>query len=322
MVKVKQAVTTRHLLPKGDSFTMISTMKRRDFLKTAAIASFALAARRLLPLDTGSAFEVGVVRSTNIEAAVERAVGLVGGIGRYVGRGDIVAVKPNIAFNSPPQYKATTDPLVVRTVVDMCFRAGASKVYVFDRTVSNPKLSYVTSGIKRAAEQGGAKVLYVDEVNSRLYKKIAVKDGVYLKETLVNKYILESDVFVNLPVAKQHSTAGLTIGMKNLMGITGDNRSRWHWDIHEAISDINMAVPSDLTVVDATAIMTRRGPTGGSLSYLEDTDTIIASAGVAQADAETAALFGKKPQELGYLRLAEQKGLGSIGSYSRKEITL
>jgi uncharacterized protein (DUF362 family) len=309
-------------LLKDDSFTIISIMNRRDFLRTAAIASFGLAARRLLPLDIGPGVEVSVVRSTNIEAAVKQAVELVGGIGRYVGRGDVVAVKPNIAFNSPPQYKATTDPLVVRTIVDMCFQAGASKVYVFDRSVSNPRLSYVTSGIERAAEQAGAKVLYVDDVNSRLYKKISVADGVYLKETLVNRYILESDAFINLPVAKTHSTAGLTIGMKNLMGISGDNRSRWHWDIHEAISDINMAVRSDLTVVDATAIMTRRGPTGGSLSYLEDTDRIIASSGVAQADAEAATLFGKKPEELGYLRLAEQKGLGSISSYSRKEITL
>jgi len=84
-------------------------------------------------------------------------------------------------------------------------------------------------------------------------------------------------MFINLPVAKHHSSAGLTIGMKNLMGITGDNRSRWHWDLHQAISDVNMAVHSDLTVVDAAAIMTQRGPTGGSLSYLKDTDTIIAS---------------------------------------------
>jgi uncharacterized protein (DUF362 family) len=297
-------------------------MNRRDFLRTAAIASFGLAARRLLPLDIGSAAEVGVVRSTNIEAAVRQAVELVGGIGRYVGRGDIVAVKPNIGFNVPPQYKATTDPLVVRTIVDLCFRSGASKVYVFDRTVSNPRLSYVTSGIERAAEQAGARVLYVNDVSNKLYKKISVAEGVYLKETLVNTYILESDVFINLPVAKQHSTSGLTMGMKNLMGITGDNRSRWHWDIHEAISDINMAVRSDLTVVDAMAIMTQRGPTGGSLSYLEDTDTIIASPGVAQADAETATLFGKRPEELGYLQLAEKKGLGSISSYPRKEISL
>ena len=297
-------------------------MNRREFLTSAAIASLALASRRLLALDAGAGAEVGVVRSTDIEAAVEKAVELVGGIGRFVGRGDVVVVKPNIAFNSPPEYKATTDPLVVRTMVDLCFRAGASKVYVFDRPVSNPRLSYVTSGIERAAEEAGARVLYVDEINSKFYKKIVVKDGVYLKETLVNRYVLESDAFINLPVAKTHSTAGLTIGMKNLMGISGDNRSRWHWDIHQAISYINMAVSSDLTVVDATAIMTRRGPTGGSLSYLEDTDTIIASAGVAQADAETCLLFGKKPDELGYLRLAEQKGLGSISGYSRREISL
>ena len=287
-----------------------------------AVASFGLAARRLFPLDIEASTDVGVVRSTDIEAAVKQAVELVGGIGRYIGRGDVVAVKPNIAFNSPPQYKATTDPLVVRTIVDLCYQAGASKVYVFDRTVSNPKLSYITSGIQRAAEEAGAKVLYVGNVSSKLYKKISVAGGVYLKETLVNKYILESDAFINLPVAKQHSTAGLTIGMKNLMGISGDNRSRWHWDIHQAISDINMAVKSDLTVVDATAIMTRKGPTGGSLSYLKDTDTIIASPGVAQADAETALLFGMQPEDLGYLRLAEEKGLGSIGTYSRKEISL
>jgi len=287
-----------------------------------AAASFGLAARRLFPLDIGASTEVGVVRSTNIEAAVKQAVELVGGIERYIGGGDVVAVKPNIAFNSPPQYKATTDPLVVRTIVDLCYQAGASKVYVFDRTLSNPKLSYITSGIQQAAEEAGAKVLYVDNVSSKLYKKISVAGGVYLKETLVNKYILESDAFINLPVAKQHSTAGLTIGMKNLMGISGDNRSRWHWDIHQAISDINMAVKSDLTVVDATAIMTRKGPTGGSLSYLKDTDTIIASPGVAQADAETALLFGMQPEDLGYLRLAEEKGLGSIGTYLRKEISL
>jgi hypothetical protein len=232
-------------LPKFDSFTIILTMNRREFLRTAAITSFGLAAQRLLPLDIGSGTGVGVVRSTDIAAAVERAVELVGG-----------------------------------------------------------------------------KVLYVDDVSSRLYKQIVVKDGVYLKETLINRHVLESDVFINLPVAKTHTTAGLTIGMKNLMGITGDNRSRWHWDIHQAISDVNMAVPSDLTVVDATAIMTRRGPTGGSLSYLEDTDTIIASSGVAQADAETVLLFGKQPRDLGYLELAEQKGLGSITSYPRKEITL
>jgi uncharacterized protein (DUF362 family) len=301
---------------------MIWPVNRRDFLATVAAASAGLAARRLFALDVGAGVDVGVVRCTDIEAAVKQAVELVGGIGSYVGRGDVVVVKPNIAFNSPPQYKATTDPLVVRVIVDLCFRAGAAKVLVFDRTVSNPRLSYVTSGIQRAAEEAGARVLQVDEVTSKLYKKITVAGGVYLKETLVNRYILESDLFINLPVAKQHSTAGLTMGMKNLMGISGDNRSRWHWDIHQAISDINMAVKSDLTVVDATAIMTRGGPTGGSLGYLEDTDTIIASRGVAQADAEAARLFGMRPSDLGYLRLAEEKGLGSINSYSRKEIAL
>jgi uncharacterized protein (DUF362 family) len=260
-------------------------MKRRDFIKLMAATSVGFMARRAFALDLDEPVEVGVVKSTRIESAVKRAVELVGGIGSYVKPGDIVAVKPNIAFNAPPEYKATTDPVLVRTIVELCFQAGAAKVYVFDRTVSNPRLSYVTSGIERAAEQAGAKVLYVDKVNSKLYKKIPVRDGVYLKETLVNKHILESDVFINLPVAKHHSTAGLTIGMKNLMGITGDNRSRWHWELHQA-------------------------------------NTVIASPNVARADAETALLFGRAPESLGYLQLAESKGIGTISGYSRRELSL
>jgi len=129
-------------------------MDRRDFLKVAAAASFTLAARWLFPLDITGAADVGVVRSTDVEAAVGKAVDLVGGIGRFVKPGDVVVVKPNIAFNSPPEYKATTDPLVVRTMVHLCYQARAARVYVFDRPVSNPRLSYVTSGIEQAEKPG------------------------------------------------------------------------------------------------------------------------------------------------------------------------
>ena len=301
-------------------------MTRREFLKALAGAAFYLTAgtlftRRRVPsaydaaADT-TAPEVARVRSKDYVRAVEEAVSSLGGMDRYVRPGDIVVVKPNIAWNSPPHLKANTDPVVVRTVVDLCFKAMAQKVYVFDRATSNPKLSYVTSGILDAAREAGAKVLYVNDVTKKLYPEISIKDAVFLKSTTVNRYILESDVLINVPVAKHHSSAGLTIGMKNLMGITGDNRSRWHWELHEAISDISLGVKSTLTVVDATNIMLRNGPTGGRKEYLRQLDTVIASGDVVSADAEAAKLFGRDPESIEHIFLASKKGIGKIKGYT------
>lgn len=297
-------------------------MKRRDFFKALIGAGLYLSARRLFPEETTGSYEVGRVAGADHESAVREAVQLVGGINRFVKPGDIVVVKPNIAWNSPPHLKANTDPVIVRTVVHLCFTALASKVYVFDRSCNNPKLTYVSSGIEKAAKEAGAKVLFVNDVTPKLYPEIAIEGASFLKKTTVNRYILESDVLINVPVAKHHSSADLTIGMKNLMGITGDNRSRWHWELHEAISDINIAVRSHLTIVDATNIMTTHGPTGGKSEYLKRLDTIIASPDVVSADAETTTLFGMNPDHIKYIVLANRKGVGKIKGYSRKTLNI
>ena len=293
-------------------------MNRRDFLKAAFGSALYFAARRAFPVDAQTEYEVGVAVGKDYEKAVEKAIDLVGGIRKFVKPGSVVVVKPNMAWNSPPHLKADTDPLVVRTVVHLCFQALASKVYVFDRTTNNPTLAYANSGIAEAAKSAGAKVFFVDDVSSKLYTKVPIKGAAWLKESLVNRYILESDVLINVPVAKHHSSAGLTIGMKNLMGITGDNRGKWHWQLDDAISDINLAVKSHLTVVDATNIMLRNGPTGGSPDYLKRLDTIVASPDIVSADAETALLFGLKPASIGHIRRASEKGIGKIESYTKK----
>jgi uncharacterized protein (DUF362 family) len=296
-------------------------MTRRDFLKVSLSSVFALLARRIFPAALTKA-EVGLCVGTDYQKAVTRAIDLVGGIRAFVKPGDVVVVKPNIGWNSPPQLKATTDPLVVRTIVHLCFQALASKVYVFDRAVANSHLSYVTSGIQKAAEEAGARVFQVDQVTDKLYKKVAIRDAYYLEETLVNRYVLECDVLVNVPIAKHHGSAGLTLGMKNLMGITGDDRGRWHWQLDESIADINRAAPPHLTLIDASSIMLRNGPTGGSTSYLRKLDTFIASPSVVAADAEGAKLFGRTAAELPYLILGEKAGLGRTSGYSVERATV
>lgn len=293
-------------------------MTRREFLKAAFGTLLFYATRHLAVGKSSQNYEVGIAVNKNYEKAVETAINLIGGIRKYVKPGDIVVVKPNIGWNSLPEYKADTDPVIVRTVVHLCYMALASKVYVFDRTCNNPKLAYHNSGIAEAAKEAGARVLYVNRVTDKLYKQIDIKNGTFLKKTLINKYVLKADVFINLPVAKSHSAAGLTIGMKNLMGITGDNRSKWHWDLHNAISDVNIAVKTNLLVVDATNIMFKNGPTGGSLNYLKKLDTVIASNNVLCGDAEAAKLFGINPADIGYMTLGQKKGVGILNGYAVK----
>ena len=293
-------------------------MTRRDFLKSALASSFYLAARRIFPAALATApADVGIATGFDYQKAVAAAVDLVGGISAYVKPGHVVVVKPNIGWNSPPEVKATTDPVVVRTMVHLCFKAGASKVYVFDRSVSNPRLAYVTSGIQRAAEEAGAKVIQVDDAGDpKLYPRVAIPNAIFLENSLVNRYALECDTFVNVPIAKHHSEAGLTLALKNLMGVTGDQRGKWHWQLDDAIVDINRVVRSRLTLIDASAIMLRGGPTGGVAANLKRLDTFIAASNAVSADAEAAKLFGRSAANILYLAKAEKAGLGKTSGYS------
>jgi uncharacterized protein (DUF362 family) len=293
-------------------------MTRRKFLKAALASSLYLVSRKVFPASlTAAAAEVGIATGADYAKAVTAAVDLVGGIGAFVKPGHVVVVKPNIGWNSPPEVKATTDPLVVRTLVHLCFKAGASKVFVFDRSVSNPRLAYVTSGIQKAAEEAGARVLRVDNVaDAKLYPRFTIPDAYFLTESLVNRYALECDTLVNVPIAKHHGEAGLTLAMKNLMGITGDQRGKWHWQLDDAIADINRKVRSQLTLIDASSIMLRGGPTGGNPSSLKRLDTFIASSNVVSADAEAAKLFGRTAADIPYLLQAEKAGIGRTSGYS------
>lgn len=302
------------MLKGGAYYHFVTT--RREFLKAAIASSLYLTARRVFPASLVARPDVGIAVGTDYEKAVTKAIDLLGGITAFVKPGDAVVVKPNIGWNAPPELKATTDPIVVRTIVHLCFQARASKVYVFDRSVANSKLTYVTSGIQKAAEEAGAKVFHVDEISDAMYKRISIPDARYLKETLVNRFVLESDVLINVPIAKTHGEAGLTLAMKNLMGITGDQRGKWHWQLDDSIADINRAVKSKLILIDASSIMLRNGPTGGSMSYLKRLDTFIAASNVVTADVEAARLFGRSAEDLPYIVEGAKDGVGKATGYS------
>jgi len=288
-------------------------MNRRDFLKTSALAGIGLTIS--LPVDllagsseAASASDLIVATGANPGRITRAAVDALGGMKRFISKGDVVVVKPNIGWDRLPEHAATTNPDVVAAIVLMCFEAGAKKVKVFDRTVNDPRRCYVQSGIYQAAKNAGADVSYMDE---RRFRDTAI-NGMVLKTWPLYEDILNADKVINVPVAKHHSLSKLTMSMKNWMGIMGGSRSQIHQRIDESLVDVSRAVKPALTILDAVRILTRNGPQGGNLADVKKMDTVVVGTDQVAVDSYGATLFGLKGGDLGYIRIADKSGLGTM----------
>ncbi len=253
--------------------------------------------------------ELAVVRGKEPATNVRNALDTLGGIRRFVKPGDRVIVKPNILTARAPEYAATTNPAVVGAVVTLCFEAGAAEVVMLDNPTAPSRVAYETSGIAAATEQAGGTVKIL---SSRNFDTFAIPEGTVLTSWPLVSDIFEADVLINIPIAKTHSLAGLTLAMKNLMGIMGGSRGRIHADFHDKIVDLSTLVKPHLTLLDAHRMLIRNGPSGGSLSDVRVADTLVAGANGVSVDAYGATLFGKKPTDLSYLVKASERGLGEI----------
>ncbi len=252
--------------------------------------------------------DVAIVKGKDFSVITKKAIDEIGGIKAFVKKGDKVIVKPNLCMaGRSPEYAVTTHPLVVATVVKLCYQAGASKVFVFDVPFNGTPIgAYKDSGIYKIARKVGAEFIIPLK---RRYARVSFPQGRDIKAWLIYQDVLEADVFINIPIAKHHSLAGLTLGMKNVMGVI-KNRSQIHWNIHQRIADLNTVIKSHLTIVDATRILVRHGPTGGSLKDVRHPKTVIASANVVAADSIATTLFKKTWKDIGYIRLGQEMGLG------------
>ena len=283
-------------------------MDRREFLKDAALAGLIL---KIGPLRLGAetaAPDLAAITAESPAAAAKAAVAALGGMKAFVARGDKVVVKPNIGWDRVPEMAACTNPEVVAALVSMCLEAGAKEVVVMDNTTNQAKRCYVRSGIQDAAKEAGAKVLFTDE--HRL-KRVQLK-GEWLKEWDVFQDFIEADKIINVPIAKVHSLCRLSMAMKNWLGAIGGARNQLHQKLDEAIVDLQAFFKPTLTVLDATRILVRNGPQGGRPSDTELLKTVVAGRDAVAVDSMGASFFGIKPQELLYLRLAQQRGLGKF----------
>lgn len=250
-----------------------------------------------------------VCRGNDATDLVQKSFDALGGVEKFVKPGNIVVVKPNIAWDRTPQLAANTNPEVVAEIVRLCKKAGAKEVKVFDRSCNDARRTYETSGIAEAARNQGADVSHIDD---RKFKTIPFPDGKMLKEWEVYGDVLDADVFINVPIAKHHSLTNLTLSMKNHFGVVGGRRGLLHQDIHQKIADLSTEIKPHLNIVDATRILKANGPTGGNPQDVQLMNTLVVSTDAVAADSFSATLFGMKGEDVGYVKIANEMGLGRM----------
>ncbi len=295
---------------------------RRDFLREAAALGLSVAGAALVPgfdpfrpggiARAADGPSVAVAKGGEPIDLARRSVGALGGMTRFVGRGDVVVVKPNIGWDREPAQAADTNPDVVGTVVRMCLEAGAKSVRVMDRPCNDPRRCYKRSGIRDAVESIGDPAATIEFMDERKFVTVPIRNGKLLKEWTFNRDVLEADRRINVPIAKHHNAARLTMSLKNIMGVLGGNRGNIHHDLDAYLADLNTALKFDLVVLDAVRILTGNGPQGGRLSDVRKIDTVIAGTDPVAIDSFGATLFGIAGRDVPHVLRAHEQGLGEI----------
>jgi uncharacterized protein (DUF362 family) len=253
---------------------------------------------------------LSVIRGQDPAAITEAALKSLGGMERFVKNGYDVIIKPNICVDSNTfEYAATTNPVVVATLVRLALGAGAKRVRVMDLPFGGTAASaYAKSGIADAVKTAGGEM---EVMNPNKFRKTSIPDGKSLKEAMIYQDILDCDLLIDVPTAKHHSLARITVGSKNLMGVIRD-RGAIHSDLAQRIPDLVSLLRPQLTVVDAVRTLMAHGPTGGNLNDVKINNTVIASHDIIAADSYATQLFNMTGADIPYLAAAAARGLGKI----------
>jgi uncharacterized protein (DUF362 family) len=260
---------------------------------------------------------LAVARGDSPTTLVQRSINALGGIGRFVKPGNDVIIKPNICGSGrTPEYASTTNPEVVATLVALCLGAGAKRVRVMDYPFSGTaEDAYDNSGIAQAVRAAGGEM---EVMTSMKFQDTLIPNGKAITSCRVYTDILETDVLIDVPIAKHHGNTVLTLGMKNMMGVVSNPGSYHTADMAERVTDLNCLVRPHLVVVDAIRILMNNGPTGGNLNDVKRMNTVIASHDIVAADSYAATLFGKTALDLPIVRAGARRGLGTMDLSSIK----
>jgi len=261
---------------------------------------------------------ISIVKGSDRKATVNKAIELLGGIERFIAKGDIVAIKPNVAFASSPLLGATTHPELVAEVVLLAYKAGAKQVIVTDNPINDPASCFTLTGIGKAATDAGAKVILP---KPDLFRHTTLAGGKLITNwPIFYESFAKADKLVGIAPLKHHHRSGASMTMKNWYGLLGGRRNVFHQDINTIIAELALMVKPTLVILDGTEVMVTNGPTGGSVSDLKRQDTLIASTDCVAADSFGCTLLGLMPSDLPYLAKAQDAGAGTTDYQSLKPI--
>lgn len=293
-------------------------MKRRDFIRNSVgigvLSGAALSMGKFSEMLAAEnslmqlPYDLVAIKGGEAAEMFDKGIASLGGMKQFVKPNQTVVIKPNIGWDAPPERAANTNPLLIGRIVEQCKMAGAKTVYVFDNTCSEWTRCYKSSGIEAAVKKAGGTM--VTGSSESYYQAVDIKGGKSLKKAKVHELILESDVFINVPVLKNHGGTRLSVSMKNLMGVVWD-REYWHsHDLQQCIADFTTFCKPDLIVVDAYRVLKRNGPRGVSVADVATMKYQLIGKDIVAIDAAATKVFGLEPRDVKHIMLAEQLGVG------------
>jgi len=254
-----------------------------------------------------TSYTVAVHSDETIKTMVSNCLHDLGGIEKLAPPGSRILLKPNMVVAKPNSTGATTNPLILDTLIEHLIRTSPCEIIIGESSeVGDDTLqAYKITGVYDIAKKW--KVTLLDfKKDHQVY--VSVPNGKVLKKVLIAETVTKVDYLINLPILKVHGQTTVTIGMKNLKGCISDQeKSRFHrLNLSQCIADLNTVIIPDLTIVDAT-LCSLEWELGGMPVRL---NTILAAKNVLAADMVAASMLGYRIDEVKHLLLAAQAHLG------------
>jgi uncharacterized protein (DUF362 family) len=293
-------------------FNSEKKITRRSFIKTGALAGAALSLKPtvLFADEKNKKTDVWVIHGEDKKKLMKKCLEIISANGGLGGKKGSLALKVNSAWARTPEEGANTDPILVDEFIKGCKSMGVKKVVLPENPCASAKYAFTKSGILAVAKENGVKMINLAG-KSGDFKEVEIPEGKSLKSALVAKEFLDADIVIDMPVAKHHGGATLSIAMKNWMGAVKDRRY-WHRNnLHQCIADFCTFMKPDWAIVDATKIMLDKGPQGPT-SNMKYPNLLIVSKNQVAADAYSATLFHDIPTKVKYIKYAGQMGLGPV----------
>jgi uncharacterized protein (DUF362 family) len=300
-------------------------MKRRDFVRNTLGAGIAAGAALSLggyeklwkTTDLSSGYDMVAIMGGKPESMFDLGIQELGGMGTFVKKGQKVLIKPNIGWDRTPEYASNTSPMLVKRIIEHCFKAGAKEVYVFDHTCDNWVNCYKNSGIGKASKDAGAKVVPAN--SESYYQEITIPGAKVLKSTKVHQLVLETDIFINVPVLKDHDSTRMTSCLKGMMGVVWDRAYFHRNNLNQCIADYALYPKKPaLNVIDCYNVITKNGPQGVSKEDIAQLQSQIITTDWVAGDTASAKMLGINPSDIEYIPIAYKMGAGNMNLESLK----